>query len=112
MSVIILHMTEDMLQAEIESIKKQLIQKYKAEKIILFGSAAQGRFTPDSDIDFFIIKSGEKGFHERLVDVYRLIKKNVAADFIVYTPQELEERIALGDPFIKSILREGKVLYG
>jgi predicted nucleotidyltransferase len=105
-------MTQTQLNIEIDSITRQLIEKYKAEKIILFGSAAEDRFTPDSDIDFFIIKRNEKGFHERLVDVYRLIKKNVAADFIVYTPQELEERIALGDPFIKSILTEGKVLYG
>lgn len=100
------------MQEEVESIKKQLVEKYKAEKIILFGSAAEGLYTPDSDVDFFIIKSDKKGFHERLVDVYRLIKKNVAADFIVYTPQELKKRVILGDPFIKSILAEGKVLYG
>ena len=105
-------MTQTQLNTEIDSIKRQLVEKYKAERIILFGSAAQGRFTPDSDVDFFVVKSDEKGFHERLVDVYRLIKKNVAADFIVYTPQELKERVTLGDPFIRSILTEGKVLYG
>ena len=44
--------------------------------------------------------------------LYKLIEKNLPADFIVYTPQEVAERSKLGDPFILSILQEGKVLYG
>ncbi len=31
--------------------------------------------------------------------------------FDVYKPQELEQRLKLGDPFVKTILKEGKVLY-
>jgi predicted nucleotidyltransferase len=45
------------LQSEIESITAQLVEKYKPEKIILFGSAARGDATPDSDADFLIIKT-------------------------------------------------------
>ena len=41
---------------EIQSITKQLIEKYGPEKIILFGSAARGETRPDSDADFLIIK--------------------------------------------------------
>lgn len=29
----------------------------------------------------------------------------------VYKPEEVKERLRLGDPFIKSIFEEGKVLY-
>jgi hypothetical protein len=42
----------------------------------------------------------------------RLIERNIACDLLVYRPDEFEERIKLGDPFIKSIFREGQVLYG
>jgi hypothetical protein len=42
----------------------------------------------------------------------RLIKRHVAVDMIVYKPEEVEDRLALGDPFVKKIYREGKVLYG
>jgi predicted nucleotidyltransferase len=38
------------LQYEIERITAQLVEKYKPEKIILFGSATRGIVTPDSDI--------------------------------------------------------------
>jgi len=41
-----------------------------------------------------------------------LIDRNIAADMLVYRPDEFEERVKLDDPFIKSILREGRVLYG
>lgn len=68
--------------------------------------------TSDSDLDFLVIKSNEKRFHDRIVEIYNLLDKDVAADFLVYTPKELAEKESLGDPFIKSILSEGKVLYG
>ena len=105
-------MSQDQLQKQINSIVKQLVEKYHAEKIILFGSAARGKLSKDSDLDFLIIKGDKKDPYDRMVDVYGLVKKNIAADFMVYTPKELSERLRLGDPFIKSILSEGKILYG
>lgn len=68
--------------------------------------------TLDSDLDFLIIKPGNKRSHDRVVEIYNLLDKDVAADFLVYTPQEFAQRKSLGDPFIKAILSEGKVLYG
>ena len=29
-----------------------------------------------------------------------------------YKPEEVEERIALGDPFVNKIFKKGKILYG
>lgn len=105
-------MSQNQVQSQVNSIKDQLIKKYKPQKIILFGSAVSGKMTPDSDLDFLIIKDNKKDFHKRMVEIYKLVKKDIAADFIVHTPAEIDERIRLGDPFIKSILEEGKVLYG
>ena len=50
------------LQSAIDSITAQLIEKYKPEKIILFGSAARGDAAPDSDVDLLIIKSDTPPF--------------------------------------------------
>jgi len=41
-----------------------------------------------------------------------LIDRTVAADMLVYRPDEFEDRIRLGDPFIKAIITERRVLYG
>lgn len=97
---------------EIESIKNQLIEKYKPEKIILFGSAVwdTGEI---NDIDLFIIKRDVPYYGaDRLIELYRLIKATEAVDYIVYKPEEAENRLSLGDPFVKKIFKEGKVIYG
>jgi hypothetical protein len=36
----------------------------------------------------------------------------VFSDFLIYRPDEFEQRVAIGDPFLEMILEEGKVLYG
>ena len=105
-------MLQSQVTDQVESIKQQLISKYHPQKIILFGSAAKGNMTDDSDLDFLIIKDDKKDPYNRIVEVYGLVKKNIATDFLVYTPQEFAERLKLGDPFITSILSEGKVIYG
>ena len=105
-------MTQTQIQSQINSIKNQLIRKYKPEKIVLFGSSVTGNMNEDSDLDFLIVKDDKKDPYNRIVEVYGLVKKNIAADFIIYTPQEFSERLRLGDPFIASILSEGTVLYG
>jgi predicted nucleotidyltransferase len=101
------------LQSEIVSITNQLIEKYKPEKIILFGSAARGDSNADSDADFLIIKKDtpHKG-RDRMIEVSRMIDLNIPADFLVYRPEEFQKRLDMGDPFLQMILEEGKVLYG
>jgi uncharacterized protein len=97
---------------EIDNIMEQLIRLYKPNKVILFGSLAEGQIRPDSDIDLFIIKDDvpEIGV-DRIRQLDRLIKYRLATDFIVYRPDELDRRLQMGDPFVKNILDKGIVLY-
>ena len=101
------------LQGAIDSITAQLIEKYKPEKIILFGSAARGDASLDSDVDLLIIKSDTPPYGaDRIMEVSSLIERDVPVDFLVYRPEEFEKRLKMGDPFIELIIKEGKVLYG
>jgi hypothetical protein len=43
--------------------------------------------------------------------VEQVVKYRLATDFIVYRPEEVAQRLELGDPFVKSIFEGGKVLY-
>jgi predicted nucleotidyltransferase len=97
---------------EIKNVVDQIILLYKPKKIILFGSLARNNLKAGNDIDLFIIKEDVPHLGvDRIRQLDRLIKYMLATDFIVYTPAEVEQRIELGDPFVKSILNEGKVLY-
>jgi predicted nucleotidyltransferase len=101
-----------MFDKEIENIIEQLARLYKPDKVILFGSLAEGQINESSDIDLFIIKNDvpETGV-DRIRQLDRLIKYHLATDFIVYKPEELDQRLKMGDPFVKNILDKGKVLY-
>ena len=98
----------------ISEVVDRIKEKYEPEKIILFGSYAYGKPTEDSDIDLFIVKDTDKRWVDRYVEVKRLIydpERRISISPIVYTPGEMEERLALGDQFVEEILTKGEVLY-
>jgi len=99
----------------ISSIVKLLIERYSPQKIILFGSYANETNTKDSDIDLLIIKEDDKKSRiERFIEVKRIIYNpslKIPISPLVLTKDELNERINIGDDFIKEIISKGKVLY-
>lgn len=104
--------TREKFNIEIKNIVSQLIAIYKPKKIILFGSLANGLMKEGADIDLFIVKDDIPKYGvDRIRQLDKMIHYRLATDFIVYRSDELEKRIKLGDPFIKNILEEGKVLY-
>jgi len=99
--------------SEIESITTQIIEMYNPEKIILFGSAVRGDLSSDSDVDFLIIKKDTPLYGaDRIRELSRIIERNVPIDFLIYRPEEFDKRLEMGDPFLKAIIEEGKILYG
>lgn len=99
---------------EIKLITKLIINYCKPEKIILFGSFARGSFHKDSDIDLFIIKKSSQKRPFRAKEIFealRGIERTFPLDPIVYTPKEIKDRLSLDDPFVKTILNEGKTIY-
>jgi predicted nucleotidyltransferase len=99
-------------EKEIKSITSQIIEKYKPEKIILFGNAGRGKFGLDSDVDLLIIKKDTPLYGaDRIRELSRMIDRNIPVDLLVYRPDEFEKRLEMGDPFLKAVLKEGKVLY-
>lgn len=100
------------LQNEIRNLTQTISDQYKPKKIILFGSAARDEFGKNSDLDFLIIKNTSKPRYQRSPEVYRCLRnRTLPIDILVYTPEEIQERLSLGDFFIKRVLKEGKVLY-
>lgn len=100
---------------EANILAQEIAKNYKPEKIILFGSAVRGDYHANSDIDLLVIKKSDKKKAYRIKEVFeslRNVPRNYPLDPIVYTPTEIEERLALGDYFVKRILSEGKTLYG
>ncbi len=99
-------------QKEIKNITDAIIKNYQPEKIILFGSGVRGEYGRNSDLDFFIVKNTKKKWVDRIAEVYGYIRsRTLPVDVIVYTAKQMENRLAIADPFIEEIISNGKVLY-
>ena len=87
-------------------------KKYKPEKIILYGSFAHGKPHKDSDVDLLVLKRTKKRKTKRHLELDKiLIDRTIPLDILIYTPQEIKERLSLEDFFIKNIIKRGKTLY-
>lgn len=96
---------------QIEDVSHQIAQQFHPERILLFGSYAWGTPSPDSDVDLLVIIPFEGKPVAKSVEMRLKVKPPFPVDLLVRTPEKVRERLALGDPFIRSILEEGKVLY-
>jgi len=98
-------------QKEIRKIVEQIVKNYRPEKIILFGSFAYGNPGIASDIDLLIIKKTKKRKVDRIKDVLMKVESDFPIEPLVYSPEELQKRLNLGDFFFQDITKNGKVLY-
>jgi predicted nucleotidyltransferase len=105
-------MKKELIKKEIEKIKEKIIQKYRPEKIIVFGSFVWGKWSKDSDVDFLIVKNTKKRKLDRIYQVYRILTgRRIPVDILVYTPEEIKKRLKLKDFFIEEVLQKGKTIY-
>lgn len=117
-------------QANIETIRKKLCQRREShqkelsqeleritavsrdlgvKQVILFGSAVRGNTGLMSDLDLLIVWDTTLDFLARTTELFRCLQPCVAADILVYTPDEMVHMV--DKPFIRKILEEGRVLY-
>lgn len=106
--------TEQDVRDVILAIAERLKNNYQPEKIILYGSFAYGKPDKDSDIDLLVIKDTRERVIDRMVTVRRMVtdlRRGFPFSSIVVTPQELSQRLEIGDQFLKEIVSKGEVLY-
>lgn len=106
--------TADDRDAFIEEAVRRLRDEAGATRIVLFGSHAEGAGDRHSDVDLFVVVESDEEPLDRRMRLRRLIagpRQPVPFDLVVLTPGELEERLALGDPFIEQILERGRTLH-
>lgn len=96
----------------IRALAQRITDRFQPDKIIIFGSYAYGNPKPESDVDLLVIMDTPLRSREQRLEISRALSpRPLPLDIIVRTPQELAERIALGDLFLREITTRGKVLY-
>lgn len=95
----------------IRKFANEVARHYKPVRIILFGSYAYGRPTPNSDVDLLVVMPCKGRSLDAALDVRLAVEAGFPLDLIVRTPAELRRRLALGDFFLREIVDKGIVLY-
>ena len=90
---------------------RQIVESFRPQKVILFGSYAYGVPGPDSDIDLLVIMPFEGRIHEQAVKIRRDLSSMMPLDLLVRTPEQVRERVEMEDFFMREIVEQGKVPY-
>ena len=102
-------------QEIINEYASELKKRIHISKIILFGSAARGKMTENSDIDIIVLSQDFKkmGFLKRLtlLSHARVGKtRKIAMDIFGYTPEEAKN-LSRSSSMLKEALTQGKIVW-
>ena len=89
----------------------QIAAQFQPEKIILFGSYADGDPRPESDVDSLVMMDTPLRNVEQAIEISRASDCRFGLDLIVRRPQQIAKRLQLGDFFLRDVMDKGKVLY-
>ncbi|MBI3959071.1 MAG: nucleotidyltransferase domain-containing protein [Chloroflexi bacterium] len=96
------------------TILRRIVEEYRPQKVILFGSLAWGHPDEDSDIDLLIVKDSSETPLQRRVQVRRVAAeagRRIAFSPLVLTANELQHRLDINDSFYHKIVEQGQTLY-
>jgi predicted nucleotidyltransferase len=96
---------------DIRYIAQQIASRFHPERVILFGSYAEGNATKESDTDLLVIMETKERTLKQAALIAAAIEHRFPIDILVRTPAQVKERLGWGDSFLRRILEKGIVLY-
>jgi predicted nucleotidyltransferase len=100
----------DVPMAVIRRYARQIAERFRPERIILFGSHAYGTASADSDVDILVVMPA-RNQHDQASKIRLALPAPFPMDLIVRTPKNLQWRLVEGESFHTEIVTLGKVLY-
>jgi predicted nucleotidyltransferase len=94
----------------IREFARQVAERFRPDKIILFGSRAYGTPHADSDVDILVVMPARNQL-DQAARIELACDPPFPLDIIVRTPHNMKWRLAEGDSFLGEIMTKGRVLY-
>ena len=96
---------------KIKKMSEAIVERFKPQRVILFGSWAHGKPSGDSDVDLMVIMDSPQGSLRQGAAISKSVDHIFPLDIVVKTPEEVRRRLDEGDPFLREVITRGKVLY-
>jgi len=100
-----------MLENELERFVRLLIEEEEPDLILLYGSLVSGKIHESSDIDLVVVQDSDQPFLVRTWQIRKMLRPQVGADILCYTPGEFSHLFHNRLFFRQEIVEKGKVLY-
>src|SRR3954447_6888880 len=100
----------DVPMAVIRRFARQVAERFRPERIILFGSHAYGTPHADSDVDLLVVMPA-RNRHDQSVRIRLAVPAPFPMDLLVRTSAEVRLGLTEGDTFLSEVMTRGKVLY-
>ena len=95
-----------------QEIIRRVVAVARPERVILFGSAARGEMTVNSDVDLLVVMNGEFDYGKVSGDIYmNLIGVGQAVDVVLATAEQVDKYRDVDCLVIAPALREGREVY-
>jgi HEPN domain-containing protein len=96
----------------IRRFARQIAERFKPEKIILFGSYAYGKPHEESDVDLMVIMPA-RNVIDQAIRIDLAIERQFSVDIHVRTPYQIKQGLKEGDYdwFLFEVMTKGEVLY-
>ena len=99
-------------QETLQEATRRLIENFRPQRIILFGSQARGTADDQSDVDLLVVTNFVGKRRTLMVEMDRALRGlGIARDIIVITPEEFERDSEIPGTIARPAAREGRILY-
>jgi len=94
----------------IRQFAREVVEQFRPEKIILFGSHAYGTPSADSDVDILVVMPCRNEISQA-TRIRLAVESRFPMDLLVRAPEDVRWRLEEGDWFLREVVSRGKVLY-
>lgn len=99
-------------QSVINDVVRRITGTENVDRIILFGSAAMGTMTPDSDVDLLVLSPHPRNTREESIRIRRALRGlGVPFDIVVMSSERFEETKSVIGSIAHPAHQHGRIIY-
>ena len=108
----VISLSAPQIQNALREVTRRIVETARPQRIVLFGSAAQGKMTRDSDLDLLVIMRGSVHRRQMAQKIQRSLHGvALPVDVVVLTEEDVRKDAKGSFSIIRPALNEGQVIY-